>query len=74
MEVLKIRKVGNSEGVILPKKMLDDVRVSAGDTLHAVRTSEGILLTPYDPAFDEQMDAFDRSVKKFRNAYRQLAK
>ena len=74
MEALKIRKVGNSDGVILPKRMLERANLSLGDEVHAIETGDGILLTPYDPAFEVKMDAFESLRKRYRNALRELAK
>lgn len=71
---LKIRKVGSSAGVILPKDLLDHLSLKVGDEL-AVKTSEnGLELSPYDEDFARRVRAFERSRRKFRNAYRELAK
>ena len=49
-ETLKVRKVGNSSGVILPKGFLEEMDVEEGDGLFAIREADGSLrLTPYDP-------------------------
>ncbi len=71
---LKIRKVGGSLGVILPKEMLDALHVSEGDQLFADSNRSGLHLTPYDPEFEAAMEAFDRTRRKYRNALRELAK
>ena len=72
--VLKIRKVGSSAGVILPKDLLNHLRLRIGDEL-TVKTSEnGLELSPYDEDFSRRVRAFERSRRKFRNAYRELAK
>jgi hypothetical protein len=39
----------------------------------AARTERGILLTPYDPVFEEGMRAFEEVNKQYRNALRELA-
>lgn len=70
----KLRRVGSSVGAILPKDILEELRLASGDELQVIRTSEGILLTPYDPDFAEGIAAFDRGRKKYRNALRELAK
>ena len=71
---LKIRKVGSSAGVILPKDLLEHMSLEIGDEL-AVKTSENSLeLSPYDEDFSRRVRAFERSRRKFRNAYRELAK
>ena len=49
--VVKVRKVGNSLGVILTKDVVESLGVSEGDELFAIRTPDGIRLTPYDPDF-----------------------
>ena len=74
MQALKVRKVGNSVGVILPKETLDAMRIKEGDTLYASTSAEGIQLTPYDPEFEATMKAFEKSRRKYRNALRELAK
>jgi bifunctional DNA-binding transcriptional regulator/antitoxin component of YhaV-PrlF toxin-antitoxin module len=40
----------NTYGAVIPKEMLARLKVGKGDTLFAVETSSGYLLTPYDPA------------------------
>lgn len=74
MNSLKIRKVGNSLGITLPQDVLKKLNVNEGDSLHVIETSEGIQLTPYDPDFEQAMQAFDVIRKTYRNALRELAK
>ena len=71
---VKIRKIGNSLGLILPKEAADRLHVGEDDTLHYVVDQEGLHLTPYDPDFDAAMEAFDETRRKYRNALRSLAK
>ena len=73
MTVLKIRQIGNSVGVILPKEVVSRLHLSAGDTVVATVTPDGVNLTPYDPDFDDAMAAFGRTRAKYRNALRELA-
>ena len=68
-----LRKVGGSIGTTFPKEIIDSLNVGAGDTLTVVRTEQGILLTPYDPIFEEGMRAFEEVNKQYRNALRELA-
>lgn len=74
MRTLKLRKIGSSVGVILPKEMLEALHLSEGDQLFADATQDGLQLTPYDPEFEAAMEAFGRTRKKYRNALHQLAK
>lgn len=74
MYKLKIRKVGNSAGVTLPKEALARLKVGEGDTLILTETPDGFVVTPYDETFEAGMKAFERTRKKYRNALRELAK
>ena len=69
-----IRKAGGSVGATLPKDMADRLHVEPGDTVFAVETDAGILLTPYDPDIEEALDIATNVAKKYRKALRELAK
>lgn len=74
MERIKLRKIGNSIGVILPKEATSRLHVGEGDTLLLTETPDGIQLTPYDADFEAAMTAFEQTRKKYRNTLRKLAK
>ncbi|HWQ94535.1 MAG TPA: AbrB/MazE/SpoVT family DNA-binding domain-containing protein [Gammaproteobacteria bacterium] len=74
MERIKLRKIGNSIGVILPKEATSRLRVAEGDTLLLTETPDGIQLTPYDADFEAAMEAFEQTRRKYRNTLRKLAK
>lgn len=74
MASLKVTRIGNSLGVILPKEITERLRLEKGDELAAIDTPNGVELTPYDPAFEKKMKAARRISKKYRNALRELAK
>ena len=69
-----IRKIGNSEGVILPKDVLDRMGVKAGDTLTIRVTDNKLELTPETASFSEQLKAARIGMEKYKNALRELAK
>ncbi len=71
---LKIRKIGTSLGVVLPKELLTELGVGEGDLLYPVRTPEGVSLTQYDPDFAEILDDSRDYMRRHRNAMRELAK
>ena len=71
---ITLRQVGGSIGATLPKDMAERLHVRAGDEVFIVETAQGILITPYDPAFEEAMAAYERVASKYRNALRELAK
>ena len=75
MTKVKIRPVGNSLGVVLPKEALARLNLKNGDSLYLAETPEGALrLTPYDPDFEAQMEAARECMGRFRNTLRELAK
>ncbi len=71
---VKITAVGNSMGIILPKEALNKLKASKGDTLYLVDSPEGLTLTPYQRDFEAQMKAAEKVMKKYRNAFHELAK
>jgi putative addiction module antidote len=71
---IKLRRIGNSLGLILPKEVADKLHVGEGDTLHVITDADGAHLTPYDPNFDAAMKAFEQTRRRYRNALRVLAK
>jgi putative addiction module antidote len=70
---LKITTVGNSAGVVLPKEILERLRVCKGDRLYVLETQNGIELVPYDPELAEQMEAAEQVMREDRDVLRKLA-
>ncbi len=70
----KLRKIGNGYGVLLPKQLIETLRLSEGDVLTLTETDSGIKLSPFDAEFSEQVEAFRRTESLHRNSYRELAK
>lgn len=71
---LKITKIGNSAGVILPKELLAHLNAAAGDSLSVVVTPRGIELSAAEPDFDAQMAAARDVMARRKRALRELAK
>jgi len=71
---LKLRRAGGSISATLPKDMADRLHLSAGDTVLAVETDRGILLTPYEPQTEEALAIAAKVSGTYRNALRELAK
>jgi putative addiction module antidote len=74
MTALKLTQIGNSVGVILPKEVLARLKLEKGDTLYLTDAANGVMLTPYDPALDEQLDAGREFMREYRDTFHQLAK
>ncbi len=65
--------MGNSTGVILPKEIVQRLRVKKGDTLYVLETPNGIELTPYDREFAAQMEIAERVMREDRDVLKKLA-
>lgn len=73
-EKIKIRKVGNSLGLILSQSILKSLNLEEGDELFIVKTPEGMMITPFDPEFAEALNDSQAFMKSHRNAFKELAK
>lgn len=71
---LKVRKVGNSLGTILPQKITDALHVREGDVLYVTQAPDGIKVTSYDPDFEKAMEGARRFMDAHPNALKELAK
>lgn len=75
MVELKVRKFGNSLGVVLPKEVINRLQTGDGERLFLVEAAEGdYRLTPYDPAFEKQMEKVEDVMSRYRNTLRALSK
>ena len=73
MTKVKITTVGNSAGIVLPKEILEKLRVSKGDMLTLNETSRGIELSAYDDEFAEGMNLAEEIMREDRDVLRKLA-
>jgi putative addiction module antidote len=71
---MKLRRAGGSISATLPKDMADRLKLEAGDTVFAIETERGILITPYDPETEEALAVSSKVARKYRGALRELAK
>ncbi len=71
---LRVRPVGTSAGVILPKAALTHLGVREGDDLFLVETPNGYEVTPYDPEFEKQLESARKGMAAYKNTLRELAK
>lgn len=70
---LKLTAIGNSTGVVLPRDLLEKLRVGRGDELMVLETPDGIKLTPYDPEFAQKMEVAEKIMREDRDLLRKLA-
>ena len=74
MVELKIRKFGNSLGVVLPKEVINRMHTADGEALFLIETPDGAYkLTPYDPTFKLKMTKADDIMRRYRNTLQILA-
>ena len=74
MHMLKLTQIGNSVGVILPKEALARLKLEKGQSVFLTESSEGYILTPYDPALEEEIMAGREFMREYRDTFHQLAK
>lgn len=69
-----IRKIGNSEGIIIPKEVLDRMGLKAGDQLQMNEDNGQLQLVPQNADLAEQLKAARLGMNKYKIALRELAK
>ncbi|AVO40602.1 AbrB/MazE/SpoVT family DNA-binding domain-containing protein [Simplicispira suum] len=74
MHMLKLTQIGNSIGVILPKEALARLKLFKGESVFLTETPDGYVLTPYDPALEEEIQAGREFMRDYRDTFHQLAK
>ena len=72
---LKVRKFGNSLGVVLPQEAIKRLRTKDGEPLYLIEAPDGSYrLTPYDPAFERKMEKAEDIIGRYRNTLHTLSK
>jgi len=71
---LKLRAVGTSTGVVLPKEMLSRLRAEQGEVLYAIETPTGYTLTMLDPSVKKQVEDGEAFMDRYRDVFAALAK
>lgn len=74
MTALKLRRIGNSLGVILPKEVLAELNVKEGEVVHLQKSDGVFLLRSSDVDFERKVEAAKHVMQKRFEALRALAK
>jgi putative addiction module antidote len=75
MVELKVRKFGNSLGVVLPKEVIQRLQAGDGERLFLIEAENGdYRMTPYDPAFEKKMAKAEEIMSRYRNTLHSLSK
>lgn len=70
----KIRKIGNSLGVTLPKQLIDELHLKSGDKLTIEKNGPNMELKPMDPEFEEWAEAYRQANTDYKEVLKELAK
>lgn len=72
---LKLRKIGNSVGVVFPKEVLTLLKAQEGDSVQVTEGADGsIRLNTAKPEVSKQMKIAQDIMERYRNTLRELAK
>ena len=72
---LEIKKIGNSTGIILPKELLAQLKLTQGDSVFVTYGPDrGLALTPYDSHHEEVMEIARETMKEYQDTFKALAK
>lgn len=71
---VKITRIGNSAGLILPKDVLAHLGRQVGDEVSLVKTARGIELATPENDFEAQMAVAREVMERRKRALRELAK
>jgi putative addiction module antidote len=72
---LEVKRVGNSDGLILPRELMQRLDIKRGQQFHVTELAGGGLqLLPYDPDFEATMEAADGVMDEYRDTLATLAK
>ena len=68
MVTLKVRKVGNSLGLVLPKEVVGRLRTAEGEEVFLIEGPNNTYrLTPFDPDFEKKMSKAEEIMTRYRN-------
>lgn len=70
----KIRKIGNSLGVTLPKQLIDELHLKSGDKVIIEKKGGNLELKPVDSEFKEWAEAYRQANTDYKDVLRELAK
>jgi len=72
---VQIKKIGNSDGLILPKELMQRLHLKRGQQLHIVELAGGgFQVLPYDPDFAKTVEVAEQIMDEYRDSLAALAK
>ena len=73
MQIVKLRKVGNSTTVTLPASVVEALHLHENDEIAVEVAGDRIVLTRANSDFQDAWDAYQNIEPRYRNANRKLA-
>jgi putative addiction module antidote len=71
---IEIKKIGNSDGLILPRELMARLDLRRGQQLHITELAGGgFQVLPYDPDFEKAMNIADEVMDEYRDTLATLA-
>jgi putative addiction module antidote len=70
----KIRNIGNSLGVLLPKQLIDELHLKEGDKVDIVRKGTNLELRPIDAEFEDWAEGYRQLNTDYKDVLKELAK
>ncbi len=74
MGVFKLTSAEGSNGITLPKEMLERLHINVGEAVFVLETPDGYLLTGADPDVERQLGIAREVMAEYRETLRILAK
>lgn len=72
---IEIKKIGNSDGVLLPRELMQRLDLKRGQFLQVVELSGGgFQALPYDPDFERTLEIAGEIMDEYRDTLATLAK
>src|ERR1700674_4999982 len=72
---IEIKKIGNSDGLLLPRELMQRLGLKRGQELHITELAGGgFQALPYDPDFEKTMEIVDEIIDEYRDTLAALAK
>jgi len=72
---IEIKKIGNSDGFILPRELMQRLDLKRGQQLHVTELAGGgFQALPYDPDFEKTMEIAEEIMDEYRDTLATLAK
>ena len=72
---IEVKKIGNSDGLILPRELMQRLDLKRGQQLHVIELAGGgFQVLPYDPDFQKTMKIADEIMDEYRDTLAALAK